>query len=178
MMKFSLCYITVVFLVVYQSCSGRKEPNLTEQEIRETENALIGANRLLVKMDHDKIISYIDSKNLDMKETSSGLWYTITPGSGRDKNVQFGMLVTIKYRVSLLNGNICYDSDSLGVKQFVVGRGGVESGLEEGILLLKQGDKAMFIMPPHLAQGLQGDGNKIPPRAIIVYDVDLLKAEF
>ena len=113
-----------------------------------------------------------------MKETSSGLWYAITPGAGRYKNVQTGMLVTLKYRVSLLNGNICYNSDSLGVKQFIVGKGGVESGLEEGILLLKQGDKALFIMPPHLAHGLQGDGNKIPQRAIIVYDVDLLKAEF
>lgn len=178
MMKFSLCYITALLLVVFQSCSGRREPNLTEQEIRETENALIGANRLLVKMDHDKIVSYIAGKDLDMKETSSGLWYAITPGARRDTNVQTGMLVTLKYRVSLLNGNICYDSDSLGVKQFIVGKGGVESGLEEGILLLKQGDKALFIMPPHLAHGLQGDGNRIPQRAIIVYDVDLLKAEF
>jgi FKBP-type peptidyl-prolyl cis-trans isomerase FkpA len=176
-MKVSLCYIAAVLLVILQSCSGRREPNITEQQIRETENALIGANRMLVKMDHDKIVAYIASKGLDMKETSSGLWYAITPGAGRDKNVQTGMLVTIKYRVSLLNGTICYDSDSLGVKQFIVGKGGVESGLEEGILLLKQGDKALFIMPPHLADGLQGDGDKIPPRAIIIYDVDLLKVE-
>jgi len=53
----------------------------------------------------------------------------------------------------------------------------VESGLEEGILLLRVGDKATFIMPPHLAHGLQGDGDRIPARSIIMYDVLLLKVE-
>jgi FKBP-type peptidyl-prolyl cis-trans isomerase len=29
-------------------------------------------------------------------------------------------------------------------------------------------------MPPHLAYGLIGDDNKIPARAIIVYDVEVI----
>jgi FKBP-type peptidyl-prolyl cis-trans isomerase len=53
----------------------------------------------------------------------------------------------------------------------------VESGLEEGILLLREGDKAKFILPPHLAHGLLGDDNKIPARSIIVYDLELLSLE-
>ena len=55
--------------------------------------------------------------------------------------------------------------------------GGVESGLEEGILLMKTGGKAKFILPPHLAYGLPGDGKKIPARAILVYDVELLSIQ-
>jgi FKBP-type peptidyl-prolyl cis-trans isomerase FkpA len=39
---------------------------------------------------------------------------------------------------------------------------------------MKQGQKAIFIMPPHLAHGLLGDKNKVPPRATLVYDVELL----
>ena len=63
-------------------------------------------------------------------------------------------------------------------KQFRIGQGGVESGLEEGVLLLlHEGDKATFIMPPHLAHGLPGDGNRIPARSIIVYEVELVKVE-
>ena len=58
---------------------------------------------------------------------------------------------------------------------FKVGFGGVESGLEEGVLLLRTGDKARFIMPPHLAHGLIGDGDCIPMRAIIIYDVELVR---
>jgi FKBP-type peptidyl-prolyl cis-trans isomerase len=56
----------------------------------------------------------------------------------------------------------------------VVGKGGVESGLEEGILLLHEGDKARFVLAPHLAHGLIGDENRIPPRSIIIYYIELL----
>jgi FKBP-type peptidyl-prolyl cis-trans isomerase len=59
-------------------------------------------------------------------------------------------------------------------KTFLIGQGGVESGLEEGILLLQEGDKARFIMPPHLAHGLIGDRDKIPARATIIYDLELV----
>jgi len=34
---------------------------------------------------------------------------------------------------------------------FEIGHGGVESGLEEGILLLHKGDRVKFIVPSHLA---------------------------
>jgi len=39
--------------------------------------------------------------------------------------------------------------------------------------MLKPGGEAIFIIPPFLAYGLIGDGGKIPPRAIIIYDVSI-----
>jgi FKBP-type peptidyl-prolyl cis-trans isomerase len=163
-------------LLFLQQCSQNKGKDITGSEIRKTEEALIGANRLLVQKDKQKIGLYIKNHHLDLTETASGLWYGITkPGNGA--KVEDKMLVTLAYKVFLLDGTLCYDSDSLGVKKFRVGTGGVESGIEEGILLLKEGSKALFILPPHLAHGLTGDGDKIPARSIIVYDVELLKAE-
>jgi len=47
--------------------------------------------------------------------------------------------------------------------------------LEEGLLLLHQGDKAKFIIPSHLAYGLLGDQKQIPPGATLVYDVELIQ---
>ena len=72
----------------------------------------------------------------------------------------------------MLDGSLCYSSDSLGPSTFRVDR--AISGLEEGMLKLRVGDKARFIMPPYLAHGLIGDENRIPSRAIIIYDVELL----
>jgi FKBP-type peptidyl-prolyl cis-trans isomerase len=40
--------------------------------------------------------------------------------------------------------------------------------------MLREGDKARFILPPHIAHGLLGDENRIPPRSVIVYEVELL----
>lgn len=51
----------------------------------------------------------------------------------------------------------------------------MEAGLEEGILMLRTGDKARFILPPHLAYGLFGDEEKILPRSTIVYEVKVIE---
>jgi FKBP-type peptidyl-prolyl cis-trans isomerase FkpA len=101
------------------------------------------------------------------------LWYDIYL-EGNGQPVVEGSIVSLKYTIMLLDGTLCYNSDSLGLKTFKVGQGGVESGLEEGILLLKKGDKARFIMPPYMAWGVPGDGDKIPPLSIIAYIVELV----
>ena len=81
----------------------------------------------------------------------------------------------MRCHIRLLNGETIYRSENKGIKEFLIGKGGVESGLEEGILLLHQGDKARFIIPSHLAFGLLGDSDKIPEKASLVYDVELIK---
>jgi FKBP-type peptidyl-prolyl cis-trans isomerase len=140
------------------------------------QEALIRANKYLVKKDADNITSYCKRHHWNMKETESGLRYEIlTQGNGRQP--ESGMQVTLKYRSELLDGTYCYSSDSSGYKIFCIGSGKVETGLEEGICLIKTGAKARFILPPHLAFGLIGDNNRVPPRSIIVYNVELLKVE-
>jgi FKBP-type peptidyl-prolyl cis-trans isomerase FkpA len=169
-MKFKIHVILLcVFLV---SCMGkRRRP--AEEEHNDTKKTLIEVNKILVKKDSENIAGYIKKRNWDMTETKTGLWYMIYE-NGSGKKSKEGLNATINYRVSLLDGTECYNSDSLGPKTFKIGRGSVESGLEEGILMLREGDKARFILPPHLAHGLVGDDNRIPARSIIVYDVELL----
>lgn len=168
--------IIISLLILGSACKRHKEYTYSAKEYAETEEALVGANRLLLKKDKEKIMTYIDRHKLYMKESETGLWYNIEK-RGHGKTASNGQQITLKYKVSLLDGTPCYSSDSLGPKQFTIGRGGVESGLEEGVLMLREGDRAMFIMPPHLASGLPGDGDKIPARSVIVYEVEVLKLE-
>jgi len=167
--------ITASVLLLVLSCNG-KVKETPESDIIEAERAMVGANRILVKKDQEKIKAYIQRNNLSLEESPTGLWYGITVKGTGDKAAE-GLIATLVYKVSLLDGTLCYDSEVLGAKQFRIGQGGVEAGLEEGLLMLTVGSKATFIMPPHLAHGLPGDGNKIPARSIIVYDVELLKLE-
>ena len=104
-----------------------------------------------------------------MKTTESGLWYMIYH-SGQGEKAATGKIATLEYTLSLLDSTVCYS----GQKEFRLGRSRVESGLKEGVLLMRVGDKARMIMPPHLAHGLLGDGVCIPQRAIILYDVELV----
>jgi FKBP-type peptidyl-prolyl cis-trans isomerase FkpA len=165
----------LVLLLLVSGCR-REEKQLTNEEYRRTKEALVGANRLLVKKDNEKIRAFVRRNNWNMQQTATGLWYMIIrEGNGRPART--GDVITLSYRLELLDGTLCYTSDSLGPKHFKIGQGGVESGLEEGVLLLKMGDKARLILPPHLAHGLTGDGNRIPARSVIIYEIDVTNLE-
>jgi FKBP-type peptidyl-prolyl cis-trans isomerase len=169
-------FILILVLPGLVMCSRKKENAPTESQIKEAEEALIGVNRMLLQKDKARIIEYIDSNDLALKETETGLWFDITT-KGSGPQVNEGSQVTIEYIISLLNGTYCYSSDSSGYKQFRIGQGGVENGLDEGMRMLTEGSEAIFILPPHLAHGLTGDGDRIPARSVIVYKVKLVKVE-
>lgn len=168
-------YVMGLILVfgMLSGCGRNKPANLSEAEYENTKEALVGANRILVRKDRERIKSFAGRQKWEMQETQTGLWYQIYK-NGTGPSAETGMTISLDYTVSLLDGTVCYRSDSLGMKSFRIGQGGVESGLEEGVLLLREGDRARLIMPPHLAHGLTGDGNAIPPRSIIIYDVEVV----
>jgi len=85
-----------------------------------------------------------------------------------------GMLARVSYTLRLITGDVVYTSGEGGPMEFLIGKGGVESGLEEAILLLRAGDKAKIVIPSHLGFGLAGDDHKIPPKATLIYDIELL----
>jgi FKBP-type peptidyl-prolyl cis-trans isomerase FkpA len=161
-----------IFIIIFFSCSSEKD---TEKRfvIKHTKESLQEVNKLLVDKDAEIIKNYIKRRGWDMNVTETGLWYEIYQ-KGEGTNVKRNDLITYNYNVWLLNGTLCYSSDSLGLGSFVVGKGRVESGLEEGVLMLKKGSKSRFIIPPHLAHGLIGDENRIPARATLVYDIEIV----
>jgi len=170
--------IFVLFLFFFTfSC---KRSYHTQQPAQDTENVerlkneiLLKVNQQLVDEDHEEIEAFVKGMGWEMQTTESGLWYMIYK-HGQGEKAATGKIATIEYTVSLLDSVICYSSETLGTKTFKLGYGGVEAGLEEGVLMMRVGDKARMIMPPYLAHGLIGDGDCIPRRAIIIYDVKLI----
>ncbi|NJO69832.1 MAG: hypothetical protein HC830_11630, partial [Bacteroidetes bacterium] len=119
----------------------------------EQQEALMRINKYLVKQDADAIRGFIKRREWKMSETKSGLWYEIIE-KGNGTKAETGKTVTLEYKLWLLDGTLCYSSDATGNKSFLIGKGRVEPGLEQGILMLSEGDRARFIMPPHLAWDL------------------------
>lgn len=125
-------------------------------------------NRFLVQKDREIIENYIERKGLSMMESPTGLWYSIEEEGNGDFLTENDR-ITIEYRCELIDGTLCYSSDESGPMNVTVGKSDIEPGLDEGLRMIKPGGKAIFILPPFLAHGLVGDGNKIPPRTIVVY---------
>ncbi len=112
-----------------------------------------------------------------MEVTESGLHYKITEKGNGPKAVK-GDTVAVHYAGRLTSGIEFDNSFKRGEPiEFPVGNGMVISGWDEGILLLNEGDKATFLIPPQLGYGARGAGGVIPPNAWLLFDVELVKAK-
>ena len=108
------------------------------------------------------------------QKTESGLRYQIIQ-KGNGTKAEKGKKVSVHYQGALENGQV-FDS-SYKRKQpidFQLGVGQVIEGWDEGIALLKVGDKARFVIPSYLGYGSRGAGGVIPPDATLVFDVELM----
>ncbi len=85
-----------------------------------------------------------------------------------------GDSVQVQYTGSLLNGNV-FDSN-VGKAPFSVtlGQGQVIKGWDQGLVGMKVGGKRKLTIPAALGYGDQGQGEKIPGGATLVFEVDLL----
>lgn len=119
----------------------------------------------------------LDSVAAGYDETKSGLRYQILQ-KGDGKQATKGAMVSVHYKGQLLDGTV-FDS-SYKRKQpidFAIGVGQVIAGWDEGIQLLKVGDKARLVIPSHLAYGEAGAGGVIPPNATLIFDVELMNVK-
>jgi FKBP-type peptidyl-prolyl cis-trans isomerase len=176
-MKKLFWLINIVIILVVASCNNDQKIQHQRQLSQDSINyRMMNANKLLTQSETEKIIDYANRYQWQMKETGTGLRYLIYK-QGNGKKPKIGSVVKINYKTGLLNGVTIYNSEESGPKIFEIGKADVETGLQEGILLLKVGDKAKFIIPSHLGFGLLGDQKKIPQKATLIYDVELISVE-
>lgn len=166
--------LNLLIISVMFSCTGNSNKEKgRESDLKLLEESLVKANKQAVSAENEQIESFIKRYNWQMTETGSGLRYNIY-FAGNGEKAQTGKIAVLKYSTRLITGDIIYSSEKDGLKEFMIGRGGVESGLEEGILLLRVGDRAKFIIPSHLGFGLLGDQDKVPPKSTLIYDIELV----
>jgi peptidylprolyl isomerase len=86
-----------------------------------------------------------------------------------------GDQVSVHYTGTLEDGTVFDSSVNRGVPfDFVLGRGEVIPGWDQGIALMRAGGKATLIIPPNLAYGSAGAGGSIPPNATLTFEVELV----
>jgi peptidylprolyl isomerase len=107
--------------------------------------------------------------------TESGLQYVkIVEGDGAQP--QKGQKVVVHYTGTLEDGTQ-FDSsrDRNSPFDFKLGVGQVIKGWDEGVGLMRVGDRWKLIIPSDLGYGPRGAGGVIPPNATLIFDVELLR---
>ena len=105
----------------------------------------------------------------------SGLRYVVrSPGTG-DRTPALGDEVIAHYEGRLLDGTSFDSSYRRAVPlTFRIGAGSVIAGWEEAFQTMKKGEKRTLIIPHWLAYGEKGRPPKIPGKATLIFEVELL----
>jgi len=159
------------------SCTDKPKKKPIVVNYAKLKEDIIQVNKPAVVMENDEINAYIKAHNYSMQTTGTGLRYLFINENPKEKKVEGGNRIKVNFKVSLLDGTLCYTSATKGPKQFTVGSDNVESGVHEGVQLMHLHDKAIFILPAHLAFGLIGDRDKIPPKSAVVYEVEVISIQ-
>ncbi|NQU55551.1 MAG: FKBP-type peptidyl-prolyl cis-trans isomerase [Bacteroidetes bacterium] len=141
---------------------------MAKREKKERNKGSAGNNR---KSGEDFLL--LNSKKEGVIETESGLQYLVVEEVA---GVKPGMLDTIKIhqRALLLDGKILADTyrenktEEVKVDELI-------EGLQEGLQMMGVGSRYKFWVAADLAWGKKGTGNKIPPNAVLSFDIRLVE---
>ena len=165
-MKRHLLYLTLLFLVT--ACGDRTpvidiEP---DNSTRFKEN-MINANRVVIQSEATQIEGYVKRRGMEMKSLPCGaLYHEYTHGNGEVINPDDTVVVT--YRLKALDGTPFYTQQR---DTLTVGRRQMTVALDDLLLQVSCGSQAWMIAPSNTAYGVAGDGDRVPSRTVIVYNI-------
>ncbi|ENN74643.1 peptidyl-prolyl cis-trans isomerase Fkbp12 [Dendroctonus ponderosae] len=87
-----------------------------------------------------------------------------------------GQTVVVHYTGTLTDGSKFDSSRDRGPPfKFVIGKGEVIKGWDEGVAQMSVGQRAILTCSPDYGYGQRGHPGVIPPNATLVFDVELLE---
>lgn len=116
------------------------------------------------------------SENKDkegVKVTDSGLQYQVLE-EGDGPKPSADDRVKVHYEGRLIDGTV-FDSSRERGEPVTFPVNGVIPGWTEGLQLMREGSRFRLFIPPDLAYGERGAGDKIGPNQTLIFDVELLQ---
>ena len=127
-------------------------------------------------IDEAVIKKYLADNNITTAQRQpSGLYYLPVVTNASAVHAASRKTVDVLYIGHLIDGKV-FDSaqDRNKPFTFVLGKGMVIPGWDEGIALMHKGDKGELLIPSALAYGAGGAGSTIPPYSVLRFEVELL----
>jgi len=171
-MRLSKPFILLGLLLSIVLCSCKKtQPQLPANKIvenNEDAQTLLEINKKLALREDSLLKIVVNKKDKSFVKSELGFWYKITNktnGSLPKNNEQ----CEINYALKLLSGRVVLKES----KKIVIGKKDIVPGIEEGVKLLKKGERATLIIPWYLGYGMTGLDELIPPYTSLICEVEL-----
>ncbi len=123
---------------------------------------------------------YLAQKKRKSSEGTMGLKYNINT-TGKTETIQSGDTIWVNYTGRLLDGTI-FDSNTdarFGHPEpfkFVLGKGNVIKGWDQGLLYFHDGAEGQLYIPSGLAYGKRSSG-PIPTNSCLIFDISIVKVK-
>lgn len=152
--------------VLLTACGDGDKPAATNVDYTKADEALI-----------QKYLA--DNKISTARHLPSGLYYVPLVPNPTGTPAAAGKTVSVRYTGELLDGTMFDASAKHGNEpfSFVLGEGKVITGWDEGIALMRKGEKGVLLLPSALGYGPEGAGSDIPPNAVLRFEVELLDVQ-
>lgn len=149
----------------------------TESEFENEKALFLSWVKEFYSTEAEKIRQFLDKEKLPLEHKPSGIYF-FKMKNGDGPFVQKGRRIRIHYQGRFLNGYYIDDSyerntplDFIFGTEYVVIR-----GIEEALTEMRQGDKALVIVPSDMAFGSMGSaGGIVPPFTSLIYELEVLK---
>ncbi len=126
------------------------------------------------------IKKYLADNNItNAQKQTSGLYFQPVTTNPSGAKIVRGTIVSVRYIGRLLDAaGTVFDSTSTknGPLIFQVGAGRLIAGFEEGVALMRIGEKAELILPSALAYGSRSKGS-IPANSVLRFEVEVLDVD-
>lgn len=94
---------------------------------------------------------------------------------GTGDAIRVGQVAEVHYDGALVDGTMFDSSRRRGQTfSFILGRGQVIRGWDEGVVGMKVGEQRKLTIPAEMGYGAGGVPGVIPPNATLVFDVELV----
>ena len=170
--------VFAAFLICIVACGPNRQGDVVQKGLteRQLNKHMVNVNKIITDNETEDINNFVKRYGWQLVTTGDGLRYHIYL-QGKGVAAIKASTVKLTGKLSLLDGFVCYEYTKANPLTFVVGQLQINNGLEEAIFLMHEGDKIRIIVPSHLGYGLLGDQDQIPPKAVLVYDLELLSVQ-
>ncbi|MGV3502121.1 MAG: FKBP-type peptidyl-prolyl cis-trans isomerase [Adhaeribacter sp.] len=158
------CLLLVLGLTLFSSCKDEYQERFKEQQ----------------KADEEFIQSYLTANQITTAQRQASGVYYLPQTTGNGTKVQKTSTVTYHSIGRLLNyGSSKFEStyEDGQTKRTKLGMNYLVKGLEEGLSLMQEGEKATIIVPSGQAYGRTGNYTTVPGNAVLLYEITIEKVE-
>lgn len=166
-----LCWSLGLLMGCVALTGCRRTPVIdTEQDVAPSyKENIINANKVIASSEETQIDSYLNRHDWQMTKLGDGVRYE-EYHKGKGKKLDYEDHVVVTYRLEALNGDLIYNGQE---DTLTVGKHLPNEGLDHALMQLHRGSKAHVIVPSSIGYGVIGDGDRVPARTVLIYDIEV-----